>query len=146
MPIKQISPEDAKKLLDQPNGYIYLDVRSEFEFGQGHAENAFNIPIKNLNPAVQMLEDNPDFLSVVQANFEKDAKLILGCASGQRSFVAGQMLEQLGYEDLSNLDSGFTGICDPFGNVLKKGWTQLGYPTDQGDGGERGYPSMQAKM
>ena len=145
MPIKQISPEEAKALLDSDEGYIYLDVRSEMEFQQGHPENAYNIPIQNFDMAVQMLTNNPEFLQVVENNFSMDAKLLVGCASGPRSQSACESMQQKDYENLANVDGGFSGKRDISGNVIKAGWSDLEFPVSSGDGGERSYPSLRNK-
>ena len=145
MEIKQITPEEAKNLLDSSENYIYLDVRSEGEFKQGHPADAYNIPVKHLNIAVQQLEDNPDFGEVVEANFGKDAKLLLGCGSGPRSNAACEMLAARGYQDLANIDGGFSGARDMYGNITKQGWMQLGYPVEDRSGGDRGYETLKGK-
>ena len=145
MDIKQISPQQAKELLDSGDNYIYVDVRSEAEFEQGHPSNSVNIPIQQLNPSLQMLEPNEEFIDVVEANFAKDAKLILGCASGPRSTRACEMLAECGYEDFVNVDGGFSGARDMYGNIAKQGWVQLGFPVEQGDGGDRSYNSLRKK-
>ena len=142
MPFKQITPTEAKELLDKNDGYVYVDVRSELEFQRGRPADAYNIPIKNFNPQIQMMEDNPDFVEVFKKNFPKDAKLIVGCASGPRSYMACQILEQMGYENLANVDGGFKGKRDMFGNVAQKGWEDLGFPVANGDGREKGYESL----
>ncbi|MFQ5677590.1 MAG: rhodanese-like domain-containing protein [bacterium] len=144
--MKNISAKEAKALLDSDEDYVYIDVRSEFQFEQHHPADAYNIPLKQLNRSTQMLEDNLEFVEVFQANFPKDGKLILGCATGPRSMFACQLLAQLGYEDLSNVNGGFSGIRDMSGAIIKEGWMQLGFPTEQGDGGERGYHTLKGKL
>ena len=57
---KTVTPKEAKNLLE--NGYRYLDVRTEREFAEGHAEGAVNIPI-----AGEGMVPNPDFVDVVEA-------------------------------------------------------------------------------
>lgn len=145
MSIKQITAEEAKKLLDGTETYVYVDVRSEYEFMQGHPAESRNIPLQHFNPAAQMMEPNPDFLQTVEAHFPKDANLLLGCASGHRSQVACQILQQSGYQHLANVRGGFSGARDMFGNLIEEGWLQLGFPVDKGDGGERSYKSLTKK-
>ena len=145
MEIKQITPEEAKNFLDSGENYIYLDVRSEGEFQQGHPAGAYNLPVKHLNIAVQQLEDNPDFVEVVEANFGKDAKLLLGCGSGPRSNAACEMIAARGYQDLANIDGGFSGARDMYGNITKQGWMQLGYPVEDGSGEDRSYETLKGK-
>ena len=145
MAFNNITAEETKTLLDGGEGYIYLDVRSEMEFERGHASGAYNIPLKNVNPAIQMMEDNPDFVEVVEKTFPKDAKLLIGCASGTRSYFSCQILQQRGYQHLANIDGGFSGKRDMFGNIIQKGWMDLGFPVESGDGGEKGYAALRDK-
>ncbi len=142
MSIQNISPQEAKDLLESDQGYVYVDVRSEFEFEQGHHAPALNIPIKQLNQSSQMLEDNPEFLQVLAANFPVDAKLIIGCAAGPRSTEACRILAQQGYQDLANVEGGFGGMRDMNGTVVKEGWMQLGFPVESGEGSEQGYSAL----
>lgn len=142
MPFKQITPDEAKNLLDKNEGYVYVDVRSQLEFQKGHPAESYNIPIKDFNMAIQMMEDNPDFVEVFEKSFPKDAKLIVGCAAGPRSYMACQILQQVGYQSLATVDGGFNGKRDMFGNVVQKGWAELGFPVTSGDGGEKGYESL----
>ena len=64
MAIKQLEPREAKAAMDEAENSIYIDVRTEMEFAQGHPEGAINIPIAIPGPAGMM--PNPDFLNVVQ--------------------------------------------------------------------------------
>ena len=41
--IPRVSPQEAKKLIDE--GYTYLDVRTEVEYAAGHAVGAHNVPV-----------------------------------------------------------------------------------------------------
>lgn len=146
MQIKQISVREARDFLQKDGDYVYLDVRSEFEFQQGHPEGSLNIPLKQLNTEYRMLEDNPEFLAVVEANFQKDAKLLLGCAAGQRSNMAAMILAQAGYLNLANIEGGFGGAKDMMGNLLKEGWVQAEFPVATGDGGEQGYQVLKVRV
>ncbi len=145
MAIPEITPAEAKKLLDANAGYVYLDVRSVAEFVAGHAPGAMNIPIAEPNPATGQMEPNPDFLSVVEATIPRDAKLIVGCKSGGRSVRACGMLLRADYTSPHNMVGGFGGAVGPDGTVTTKGWSMLGYPVERGDGGERSYKSVSAK-
>ncbi|HWP46634.1 MAG TPA: rhodanese-like domain-containing protein [Candidatus Limnocylindrales bacterium] len=145
MPIKNISPREAKELLDSGEGYIYLDVRSVPEFISGHPQGAVNIPLLDIDPVLRQMVPNPDFLAVVEANFPKDTKLIVGCQSGMRSARAVEILQQAGYTHIVHMQAGFGGMRDPFGRVSQPGWSQLQLPisTDNGEGVS--YESLAAK-
>ncbi|AKT37450.1 rhodanese-like domain-containing protein [Chondromyces crocatus] len=126
--IRRVSPAEAKKLIDE-EGYIYVDVRSEPEYASGHPAGAKNLPFQNVGPGG--MQANQDFLPVVQALFPKDAKLILGCRSGQRSLRAAEALLGAGYTDVIDQRAGFDGRRDMFGKLIEPGWSYAGLPVAQ---------------
>ena len=136
MPVKRISPEEAKALIDA-EGYAYLDVRSIPEFDAGHPTGAFNVPLNHLGPAG--MSPNPEFLSVVEKAFPKDAKLVVGCKAGGRSLRAAELMQAAGYTAVFDQRAGFEG------HPSEPGWRPKGLPTDEkGDPG-RAYEALRAK-
>jgi rhodanese-related sulfurtransferase len=85
---------------------------------------------------------NPDFLSTVEANLPKDARVIIGCMSGGRSQFAAEVLEDAGYQHVANLQGGFGGARDQMGRLLVPGWQDHGLPEETGDGGESSYANL----
>lgn len=126
MAIQQTTPEEAHTLLHQ--GYRYIDVRTEPEFASGHPTTAVNIPVAVPDPRTRQMVMNPEFLSVVEAHFAKDAKIILGCQSGVRSQRAAELLDQAGYEQVVNMQGGFSGARDHAGRTVVPGWSECGLP------------------
>jgi rhodanese-related sulfurtransferase len=138
---KTVTPREARQLLDE--GYVYVDVRSEAEYDEGHVDGARNVPIAHASS--MGMQPNPDFVSVMERNFPKDAKLVLGCQAGGRSTRACQMLEAAGFTDLVNMDGGFLGRRDPMGGMAQPGWVQEGFPTSASAGEGCDYESMARK-
>ena len=141
MSIAQVTPEEAKRLLDG-GGVVYLDVRTVPEFVNGHAPSAVNVPVAEMNPQTGRMELNERFLGIVAANISPDSRLIVGCKTGGRSTTACEILSQAGYKNLCNLVGGYAGITDPAGQVVQEGWSTLGYPVERGDGGPKSYASL----
>ena len=142
---ESVSPAEAAKQLSANQKAVYLDVRSEREFLHGHPVGGLNVPIFFLQPGAPP-SPNPDFVDVVEANIPKDKPVYVGCGSGQRSARAVQLLQAQGYEQVVNVDCGYSGKRDPMGNVIAPGWLQLELPSDSGDGGERSYASLRARL
>jgi rhodanese-related sulfurtransferase len=140
MAISQVEPPQAHDLLKSNLDSVYLDVRTETEFAQGHPAGAINIPVVFIRGPGQM-EVNDDFLAVAEKILPKGKKLIVGCASGGRSQHACEMLEQAGYSDLSNVRGGFGGARDAAGRVIVAGWRDAGLPVS-GDLGECAYQAL----
>lgn len=137
MGIQQTTPDKAKEILDQDASALYLDVRSIPEFTAGHPIRAVNIPLLHLKGG-QMIP-NPDFQAVAQAVLPKDKRLLVGCKTGGRSQKACEILSQLGYQNLSNVDGGFGG------NDHQPGWQALGLPVSQENGEGVGYETLASK-
>src|ERR1700682_5955027 len=134
MAIAQAEPPQAHETLTRNPGAVYLDVRTEGEFAQGHPAGAINIPVVFIKGPGQM-EPNPDFVAVAEKVLPKATKLVVGCMSGGRSHRACDMLQEAGYADLTNVRGGFGGARDVSGNVVVAGWRDAGLPvtTDLGD-------------
>ena len=143
MGIKQQKPNDAHETLTKNPGAVYLDVRTENEFAQGHAEGALNVPVVFIKGPGNM-QLNDDFATVVEKVLPKDAKLIVGCQAGGRSQRACEILEEAGYTDLTNVVGGFGGQRDQLGTVIVKGWRDEGLPVSS-EVGDAGYQSLRAK-
>ena len=126
--IQRVSPAEAKRLIDE-EGYVYLDVRSEPEYAAGHPAGAQNVPIMHAGPGG--MTPNPEFLEVVQAAYPKDAKIVVGCKSGQRSMRAAEAMAAAGYTGVIDQRAGFEGPRDAFGSVVEPGWGPAGLPVEQ---------------
>ena len=129
MDIKRIDPEDARGRLDSEQGYICLDVRTEEEFATGHIPAAVNIPVVEKNPMGLGLVPNPDFLSQVEQQFDKDMKIITLCLRGTRSMHAAMMMMALGYTEVVDMQGGYDAEMDARGNVVVEGWARRNFPT-----------------
>jgi rhodanese-related sulfurtransferase len=137
-----VTPEQARKLLDAGAGYIYLDVRTPSEFEDGRPVGAINIPIAERDPATGQMEFNANFLHVMESKIPHDAKVIVGCKSGGRSARACDILRDEGYSNVVNMVGGFGGVAGPGGQIMEPGWATSGYPVEKGDAGERSYNSL----
>src|SRR4051812_2629198 len=67
MTIRHITVQQAHQ--QQTSGATYLDVRSVPEFEHGHPAGAFNVPLLHVDPQTGQMRPNPEFLTVVKANF-----------------------------------------------------------------------------
>jgi rhodanese-related sulfurtransferase len=143
MAINQQAPPDAYEILKQNPDAVYVDVRTEGEFAAGHPAGAINIPVLVLKGAGQM-QLNPDFVEIVEQILPHEKKLIVGCMSGGRSQRACEMLEDVGYKDLTNVVGGFGGQRDQSGQLVVPGWKDAGLPVTT-DLGEASYESQRKK-
>lgn len=91
-----ISPQEAKALMDSEEGCIILDVRSQEEYDAGHIPGAVLIPHTEIGHRAET--ELPD----------KDQLILIYCRSGNRSKQAAQILVELGYTNIRE----FGGITD----------------------------------
>lgn len=71
--------------------YVIIDVREPDEFASGHVKGAINIPPANLLNGAAELND-----------LSKDTNLIVYCRTGSRSNVAMNILNELGFTNITN--------------------------------------------
>ena len=145
MAIEEITPQQAHDLLATDTSAVYIDVRTEREFANGHPQGAVNIPVVFPDPARGMMV-NENFVNVVEANFPRDKKIIVGCQAGPRSNAAAGLLQQAGFQDVSNMLGGFGGMRDQMGNVSAPGWANSGLPVSNDNGEGVSYQSLSAKV
>jgi rhodanese-related sulfurtransferase len=126
--IKRISPQEALELTK--DGWLYVDVRTEQEFDEGHPAGSVNVPISHMSGG--SMTPNPDFVSVMAKAFGKDAKIVVGCKAGGRSARAAQALASAGFVNLADQRAGWDGTRDAFGQMGEPGWSRVGLPVEKG--------------
>lgn len=93
---EQITPDEAKFLMDSEDDFIILDVRTEEEYDTEHITNAILIPDYEItDKAESILTD-------------KEQLILVYCRSGRRSKNAASTLATLGYTNVKE----FGGIID----------------------------------
>ena len=93
---QSVSAQEAKKLMDESEGYIILDVRTKEEFDSGHIKGATLISDDQIGKLAEiMLRD-------------KDQLIFVYCRSGRRSKNASAELASMGYSNIIE----FGGIID----------------------------------
>ena len=88
---------------DQREQAILVDVRTEEEFDQGHLCDALNIDFKA-----------EDFKANIQ-KLPKSTPVYLYCRTGKRSESAATVLEELGFENITNLEGGYVAYTEEGG-------------------------------
>ena len=130
MPIKHVDVQEADRL-QTAEGYAYIDVRSIPEYDGGHPAGAHNVPLLHYDAQTGQKTPNSEFLAVMQANYSRDAKLLIGCQIGGRSTQAAQLLTSRGYQHVANVRGGFGGAHDPAtGALVDEGWSMAGLPVE----------------
>lgn len=101
---RQISAEEAMKLMDEQEDYVILDVRTESEYAEKHIPNAICIPNETIG--TEEIAALPD----------KEQLILVYCRSGNRSKQAAQKLADQGYTNIAE----FGGINSWPGEVVSE--------------------------
>lgn len=91
---KQIQVDKVRELVE--NDIFIVDVREKFEYDEGHIKDALNIPLSELR---QRINEIP-----------RDKNVYLHCRTGQRSYNAALILQNLGYDNIYNITGSFLGL------------------------------------
>jgi rhodanese-related sulfurtransferase len=132
--VVRVSAAEAHAKMQE--GWVYVDVRTEAEFAEGHPAEAFNVP------GPTGASPNPDFLRVMSARFPRDARIIIGCRSGVRSLRAARALVEAGFTNVVDQRAGWDGVRDPFGQITEPGWSRVGLPSEEEASAGRAYAEL----
>jgi rhodanese-related sulfurtransferase len=103
--VPRVPPGDVRAMLSKPN-LLIVDVRDGPEVqASGKLRGAVNV-------SRGMLEFRADPASPYHdPAFQQDKTVLVYCASGGRSALAGRMLQELGYKSVYNV-GGFKELAD----------------------------------
>ncbi|WDV44979.1 rhodanese-like domain-containing protein [Clostridiaceae bacterium M8S5] len=91
-----ITPQEAKKMIDEDTNVQLLDVRTKQEYDENHIPSSILLPYDEIKDRAKSVLPN------------KDAKIIVYCRSGRRSKIASLELINMGYKNVYDLG----GIID----------------------------------
>jgi adenylyltransferase/sulfurtransferase len=94
--VPEWTPDEVRQRTSNGGGYTVLDVREKEEYREGHLPGSVSVPRGFLDMRIE--ETVPD----------KTAPIILYCAGGTRSLLAGRTLHELGYTNLVSMQGGFS--------------------------------------
>ena len=103
-----LSIEDVAAQLHQKASmpFYLVDVREESEWAKGHIPGAIHLSRGVLEVKIEQAIPDPD------------APVILYCGGGNRSALAAESLQKMGYTQVASMNDGF------------RGWVGAGYPVD----------------
>lgn len=108
--VKFISKEHLKRMMDNKEGFVLLDVRSADDYRQGHIHGARSLPVDEIqSKAAQMLKSSDN--------------IVVYCGSYvcMASTNAYKMLDKLGYKNVHDYKGGM------------EEWSTAGFPVDSGN-------------
>ncbi|MGI8618448.1 MAG: rhodanese-like domain-containing protein [Gemmatimonadaceae bacterium] len=92
--IKEVTPADVAAMRERGESAVYLDVREPNEWNLGRIPGAVFLPRGQLESKVEDVA-------------QRDARVIIYCARGNRSAFAADTLQQMGYDNVASMSGGF---------------------------------------
>ena len=88
-----VSVDEAHKLWTKGNLVIFLDVREDWEWEEGHIEGAVHIPNWTVRRKVK------DVLKL-------DQHIVVYCHSGPRAYDSAELMRSIGYQKVQSMRGG----------------------------------------
>ena len=114
--IEEIAPEQAKHWLDTPDraGWHFVDVREPDEYAAGRIPGARNVPRGFLEVRADLEHPKRDAWLA-----DRQRPLVLYCGGGNRSALAAQTLQEMGFARVVSMADGWSG------------WLRCDYPIER---------------
>ncbi|MFN7137791.1 MAG: rhodanese-like domain-containing protein [Limisphaerales bacterium] len=93
--VKEVTLDEAEKLIQSNTNIVILDVRTRREFASGRLAGAKNLDFYA-----------PDFEQKL-SQMDKSKPYLIHCATGGRSAEARDKMKELGFQNLYHMDGGF---------------------------------------
>jgi len=90
--IETITCEELAKKLGNRDKFVLLDVREEDEWEESHIDGAKLLPLSEFEELI--------------LGFDKSEEYVLHCKRGGRSLKACQIMKDLGFPNVNNLEGG----------------------------------------
>ena len=92
--IKQLSARDAVQARARGEPIVFLDVRDLHEVKLGRIPGAVHVSRGNLE-------------TKIESAVPRDARVVIYCATGNRSALAAVTMEEMGYADVASMSGGW---------------------------------------
>ncbi|MDP1899987.1 MAG: rhodanese-like domain-containing protein [Rubrivivax sp.] len=106
--VREIMPWDLRELLRQQPTPLVLDVREPAEFALAHIAGSINVPRGVLEAACDW--DYDDTVPMLAGG--RDRMIVVVCRSGNRSVLAVDVMQQMGFTHVVSLKTGVRGWND----------------------------------
>lgn len=104
-----LKPEELKKMYENDEDFVVIDMRNDYEFKVGHFKNSINPPMENFRELPEalpkILAENPEM---------QNKKVITVCTGGIRCEKASGYLIKKGFTNVYQLDGGMHKYMEQF--------------------------------
>ena len=106
--IAELMPWDVEERQKENKDLMIIDIREECEFSRFHIKGSMLVPRGILESACE--EEYEDAIPDLVEG--RDKELIIICRSGLRSVLGTQMLQMMGFKNISSMKTGLRGWND----------------------------------
>lgn len=106
--INEIMPWDVEQRINENETLLIVDIREECEFSRFHIKDSLLVPRGILETACEKEYED----AVEDLVNGRDREIVLICRSGNRSVLGTQMLQTMGFSNISSLKTGLRGWND----------------------------------
>jgi rhodanese-related sulfurtransferase len=106
--VRELMPWDLATLVASAEPPLIVDVREPQEFASGHLRGAINVPRGVLEGACDWGYDD----TVPELAGSRARAIVVVCRSGNRSLLAADVMQRMGYADVRSLKLGVRGWND----------------------------------
>lgn len=95
--VREISPEDTLAKQERGESFLLIDTREDSEWAAGHIKGAIHVGRGVIERDIEKLVP------------ELGTELVLYCGGGFRSALAADMLQKMGYTNVTSMADGWRG-------------------------------------
>ena len=102
--IKEISAREVMQMRERGEDFAIVDVREDREWNLGHLPGAVHVARGTLE-------------GKIEGAVPRERKIVLYCARGNRSALAADTLQEMGYHDVVSMTGGIQSWVDAGGEI-----------------------------
>lgn len=102
---KYVQPHELKKMYEQGEDFVIIDMRNDYEFASGHFKNSINPKLNSSRDLIQ---------KVNELKIHKDKKVVTVCTGGVRCEKMSAFLLDQGFKDVHQLHNGMHGYMEKY--------------------------------
>lgn len=106
--VRELYPWDLREELDAGRDLQLVDIREPYEFAAMHIADSLNVPRGILELACDWGYEE----TVPELAAAREREIVLVCRSGNRTILAAEVMQKMGYRSVRSLQTGLRGWSD----------------------------------
>jgi len=106
--VRELFPWDLREELDAGRDLLLLDIREPYEYAAMHIAGSLNVPRGILELACDWGYEE----TVPQLAAARERDIVLLCRSGNRTVLAAEVMQKMGFATVRSLQTGLRGWND----------------------------------